>query len=344
MAHDPRENRRDIDIDSLRYFLALGNSKSFRSAAESVGISQPGLKGHIDRIETALGLRLFYRSQRGAQLTSVGRQIYEQALRVAASHERLLEYAQHLAHGTEGVLSIACYPVHVERFLGTVLGRFHQIAPEVQIDLTQMRDDRRRGWGRSLFDELAGGEVDLAMGPPHADLGLDGIKAFEATIVAMVEDDHPNRHDSTMAIAALKDVPLLIAPESYFSRERVTAVAREAGFTLTIRAQSSSPPALLVLGRNGLGIPILPDDYPLVGQQRYPYPGIVDIHGRPISTEVWLQWRKDVPMSPAAEKLVQIAFEEIEQEANYGRRNECYYRADLSEGHTRQPDNKQGHR
>lgn len=161
-------------------------------------------------------------------------------------------------------------------------------------------------------------------------LGLEGTKAYDARILALVPDEHAYRHASRMPITALKGERILIAPDRYFSREAVSAAAREAGIELTVAAQSSTPTALLALGRNGLGIPVLPDDYPLVGQQRFPYPVLTSSNEDEVKTEVWLQWRSYSLLSPAVQRFLDFAREEIEYELASGRRHEPYYGADLS--------------
>lgn len=310
----------------ISYFLRVTKERSLRQAAESLHMSTSTLTAHIDALETALGLKLFERSQTGIELTSAGRQLVPHAELAVDKMIRLAEFADGLSAGREGILSVACYPVHVERFLGTVIERFRTISPDVQLDLTQMRDDRRRDMGSSLFDELKNCEVDLAMGPPHRHLGgIDGLEAYIAKITALVPDDHPARTERTISVSELAETPILVAPAGYFSRMRLEAAARSANATLVIGAQSSSPPALMVLGKAGLGIPVLPDDYPLVGQHEVPYPTVVDGAGQEISTPVWLQWRTGDPLSPAAEAFIAIARQVTAEEASGGRIKQNYY-------------------
>jgi len=314
----------------LMYFLRLSTAPSFRSAAESVHLTVSAFTTQIDSLERALGLQLFIRSQRGVTLTAVGRQLVPYAELAVEKMIRLAEFADGLGAGSEGTLSIACYPVHVERFLGTAIERFRTVSADVRLDLTQMRDDRRRDLGRSLFDELRSREVDLAMGPPHVHLeGIAGFEAYVAKITALVPDAHPCRRASTIAISELAQEPVLVAPAGYFSRLRLEAAAHSAKVSLKIGAQSSSPPALMVLGKSGLGVPVLPDDYPLVGQHEHPYPTVTDSDGREIFTPVWLQWRTTDPLSPAAEAFVEIGREVVSEETRDGRIRQNYYHVDV---------------
>jgi LysR family transcriptional regulator, hydrogen peroxide-inducible genes activator len=330
LPYQPTSDDFRATVEQIRYFLELARTSSQRKAAEALGTTQPNLGNKVRELEKALGMTLVSTTKRGTELTDQGRQLVERAEAFIKEYNRLVLHARNLRGGETGVLSIACYPVHVERFLSRVIGRFRREHPNVELDLTQMRDDRRRAWGRTLFDELVEGEVELAMGPPHISLGLSGIKAYDARLVAMVDDAHTHRHEETIPITELKGENLLIAPEQYFSRERVSAAAEEAGFSIHVSAQSSSPTALLSLGRHGVGIPILPDDYPLVGQHHYPYPTIETITGEQLSTEVWLQWKEGRALSYGATNFIRIAAEEVAAELERGTRvKETYYHADL---------------
>jgi DNA-binding transcriptional LysR family regulator len=141
----------------------------------------------------------------------------------------------------------------------------------------------------------------------------------------LLPEDHPSRHASCVDLGSLAAEPLLTAPAGYFSRLRLEATAQAAGIDLTIGAQSSSPLALMVLGKSGVGIPILPDDYPLVGQHSSPYPVVLDEHGLEISVPVWLHWRNDAEALPTVGAFIAEAREQVALEAHQGRMVQTYY-------------------
>lgn len=304
---DPAQMNPAVTLQRLAYFAAVAENESFRQAAQTVSIQQSGLSAQIETLEAGLGAKLFERSRRGTRLTSLGAQLLPKAVEVTEAAERFAEYCSNVRAGTAGVVSIACYPVHLERFLATVVGSFQEAHPEIRVDLTKIRDDRRRDAGRSVFEELLAREVDLAMGPPQPLLPLEGIRAWDATIVLVLPDGHPDRHAPQLSIASLEGKPLLIAPGGYFSREKVATAARAAGFSLEVAMESSSPPALVALGNHGVGWPVVPDDYSVVGQNGRPYPVIVDVEGQALGTPVWLHWRRDDRLVPAAELFIESA-------------------------------------
>lgn len=285
----------EVTFRRIERFLAVADTGSVRQAAGLFGISYQALSSDLALLERGLGIKLFDRVRgSGSAITTAGRLLAPRARQLLESGERLEEYAQNLREGRTGVVSIAAYPVHLERFLAMAIKEFSELHPRVGVDLSKVRDDRRRGVGKSLFEELTDGDVDIAMGPPHTDLvGVHGVKAYDARIVALFPPDDPLAGLTEVSIDELRGRDVLVAPRTYFSRETITSVALEAGFHLSVAHEGSSPPALRALGAAGLGIPLLPDDYTVIGSHpQAAYPVLLDVHGREVSTPVWVHWRE----------------------------------------------------
>ncbi|WP_291867038.1 LysR family transcriptional regulator [Bradyrhizobium sp.] len=62
----------DASWDDLRSFLACARYKSFRNAAEGLGLTSTTLMRRIDRLEDSIGCRLFLRDQSGLTLSAEG--------------------------------------------------------------------------------------------------------------------------------------------------------------------------------------------------------------------------------------------------------------------------------
>lgn len=71
-----------IDRYLLRYFLAVVDEGNFSRAAAQVGVSQPTLSVGIAKLESALGARLFHRSNQQVTLTDGGSRFLPHARRI----------------------------------------------------------------------------------------------------------------------------------------------------------------------------------------------------------------------------------------------------------------------
>jgi DNA-binding transcriptional LysR family regulator len=88
----------------LRYFVAVVEDGQVTRAAERLHMAQPALSQAISKLESHVGVPLLTRHARGVSLTPAGEVFYEKA-RLAVSAERdVLQTAESLARGAEGVL------------------------------------------------------------------------------------------------------------------------------------------------------------------------------------------------------------------------------------------------
>ena len=60
----------NFDLPDLRAFVAVAKLGSFRAAAEELHLSQPALSRRIEKLEGALGVRLFHRTTRKVDMTT----------------------------------------------------------------------------------------------------------------------------------------------------------------------------------------------------------------------------------------------------------------------------------
>ena len=76
-----------MNIQQLRYVVAIANSGTFREAASKLFVSQPSLSVAIKDLEQELNFKIFTRTTTGAVLTSQGMTFYERALEVVRSFD-----------------------------------------------------------------------------------------------------------------------------------------------------------------------------------------------------------------------------------------------------------------
>ena len=68
-----------MNIQQLRYVVAIANSGTFREAAEKMYVSQPSLSISVRDLEKELGFKIFRRTSSGTFLTAAGWNFYEKA-------------------------------------------------------------------------------------------------------------------------------------------------------------------------------------------------------------------------------------------------------------------------
>ena len=80
-----------MEMQQIRYFLALCEEQNFTRAAGRCGVAQPSLTRAIKRLEKELGGALFERSRKTTGLTGLGRAVrphFVEIARAAAAAKR----------------------------------------------------------------------------------------------------------------------------------------------------------------------------------------------------------------------------------------------------------------
>jgi DNA-binding transcriptional LysR family regulator len=71
--------RTDLDLRQLRYLRCIVQSTSFTRAAKVLGIAQPALSLHVQKLEQELGTPLLIRHSRGVRPTRAGEILLQRA-------------------------------------------------------------------------------------------------------------------------------------------------------------------------------------------------------------------------------------------------------------------------
>ena len=125
--------RINFEFGEVQAFLAVAEKLNFKAAADSVFVSQPALSRRINKLEAAVGTRLFERTTRRVSLTEAGQKFLKHA---EAAMEALqlgtVGAAQSAARQSVHV-TVGCVPSVAHHLLRRVLKSFAEEHPETQV-------------------------------------------------------------------------------------------------------------------------------------------------------------------------------------------------------------------
>ena len=78
-----------MNINQIKYVLAVANSSSMREASTRLYIPQPALSASIHELEEELGILIFERTNKGISLTDEGREFISYAQKAVGQYEIL---------------------------------------------------------------------------------------------------------------------------------------------------------------------------------------------------------------------------------------------------------------
>lgn len=144
----------DFSLADLSSFLAVAERCNFRAAAEAVHLSQPALSRRIEKLERALGERLFERDTRHVVLTNVGRAFEPRARQLLHGLQETLLGLSDAANRQVPEVRLACVTSAVRYLLADALIAFRQRHPRVRISIVD-------GGAHDVLAAVARGEVDF---------------------------------------------------------------------------------------------------------------------------------------------------------------------------------------
>jgi DNA-binding transcriptional LysR family regulator len=239
-----------MELRHLRYFVAVCEAGTVSRAAERLNTTQPSLSRQIHDLEDELGVSLFERVGRRLQLTGEGEDLLEEARKVLNQAVQFRERASVLRHGDVGVLRVGATPQSIERLFPTLLQRFAQSKPRVQVRLTE-------GDTESLSGNLRDGELHVALTAYQPEwrasaqvLGVAPLLAISKTPIV--------GSDGSIEVGDLEYMPLLVFRRGFGSRDLFDAACQMAHISSTIYLESNAPAPLLAMALSGKGVCVLP--------------------------------------------------------------------------------------
>src|SRR5215831_12094362 len=124
-----------LNLHQLATFQVVAKHCSFVRAAEELHFSQPAVSAQIRHLEKSLGVKLFDKIGRKTHLTQAGEELYLYSQKIFSMIEETLETMEALRSPHYGRLSVGADTTVGTYVVPKLLGKFHQMYPEVEITL-----------------------------------------------------------------------------------------------------------------------------------------------------------------------------------------------------------------
>ncbi|ERK15419.1 L-proline-binding transcription factor PsrA [Serratia fonticola] len=175
----------NFDLNDLYAFRALVEYGNFRLAAESICLSPSALSRRIEKLESALGIKLFDRTTRRVTLTLYGQTFAERSDQLLMNFELVLADINKASQTRTGLVTVATVPSAAYYFMPDVIRRFQARYPRVRV---------------KLIDSSVGNVIE-AVTSGQADFGICFARSLQPNIeflpligdvyVAACRRDHP---------------------------------------------------------------------------------------------------------------------------------------------------------
>ena len=287
-----------ISLRQMRYLIALEETRHFREAAESCGISQPSLSVQIKTMEDALGLTLVERGRGPVRLSLAGREVARRAHWILDAAQWILDLSVTLKSGLGGTIR-----------LGTSATLGPYLMPHVISDLRASHPDLRlyirEAAPRDLLRELHDGVHDLILTQlPVSGATLSHARLFREPLAVALPAEHPLAARDTLDNDDLSNKTILSLSPAYALYDMISALCVETGAHLSREYEGTSLDALRQMVAMNMGLTFLPALYvesEIQGRAR----DVVTrpFRGRRFARSIGLVWRASSGAAPAYERL-----------------------------------------
>lgn len=241
-----------MEMQQVRYFLAVARALNFTRAAEECCVTQPALTRAIKQLEDELGGELIRREGRLSHLSELGNRMHPLLQQCYDSAQTAKLLAKRVKTGEVATLAIGLSRTLDIDLIVAPLDELHRAFSGIKLKV-------RRGSGAEIGEMLKNGEVDLALGGPVGETWdrLEVWPMFRESFDFVVGTTHELAQRNTLEI----DVEL-VRGERFLIQSGMDSLAFESGaldtFGISLadahEVESVDDLEALVVARFGVGL------------------------------------------------------------------------------------------
>lgn len=243
-----------IELNQLRYFLAVAQELSFRRAAKRLNMTQPPLSRHIALLEHTLGTPLFDRTNRSVRLTAAGRRLMADAADILTRAESAVLAARQAAHGKAGQIELGFVPSACIEVIPRIARRIRTAMPNVDLTLREVMTTE-------AVESLQAGSLDFGIiRLPRNPSGLPIEKLWSEPFLLAAPRGHALLAQKTITLEDLHRIDFIgySTERGGFLAEIVQGFLNARGVTPKMVYTVAQSHTVMSLVNEGFGVAIVP--------------------------------------------------------------------------------------
>jgi LysR family transcriptional regulator, transcriptional activator of the cysJI operon len=214
-----------MQIESLKVFCDLAETKSFTKAATINQVTQSAVSQTISTLERRFSSLLIERSKKNFRLTPEGGVFYDYAKRILQTCDALQSKLQEIENVISGNIRLATIYSIGLHILPPYVTKFMRRYPTVNVHVEYRLDDQ-------VYESVLGNVVDLGLvAYPTRDPRLEIVHLRTDSLVLVCHPQHPFAGKKSVKVKALsgqkfinfeRDIPTRRALDKIFKEHRVT--------------------------------------------------------------------------------------------------------------------------
>lgn len=293
----------NIPIKTLQCFLTLVETENFTRAAQKCFITQPTLSKIIQRLEESLGETLPIRNNQKVELTQAGQLFEHSAREILGQWHRLQEDMSNLSGLKSGRLRLGVCPMMSSLIIG-LLTSYRKRYPGIELQMYEYG-------GFGCEQALLNNSLDIAFTalPTTHETELVNQPLTKYPLLACLPEGHPLADKSQINWQDFEPYPFILYNEDFSLAKLINRLSRKAGVQLNIAFRSGQWDFLAAMVEADMGVAILPEPicHKLTSSK------LIFKPMQPAMTwDLALIWRQSLPLTPAANALLELSKQKTE--------------------------------
>ena len=298
-----------FDLRQLRQFAVLAEECHFGRAAQRLAMTQPPLTQAIQRLEAALGAKLFERTQRRVALSPAGAALLPLARKLLEGADALGDAVRAAAAGLAGQLRLAFVSSVTYGPLPGWLAGFRAAYPDVALSLREATLDVQ-------LELFAAGEIDAGFvlhAPGAVPPGFEHVRVIDEAMVMALPESHAALRTRARTDAGeglrlpwreLAHEPLVIFPRQIAPSlfDALVSAYHADGHVMRVAQQAIQMQTIVNLVSGGMGVAWVPESLTHLQRAGVRYARVGGQPGGALRCETSLVWRHGAP--PVVERFV----------------------------------------
>jgi LysR family transcriptional regulator, hydrogen peroxide-inducible genes activator len=213
-----------MNLQELRYFVAVADYRHFGRAAEACNVSQPTLSSQLRKLENHLGVVLFERTNKRVALTPMGKRLLVHAREALRETELLESTARAAGDPVAGPLRLGIIPTVAPYLMPLILGPLRESCPAMSIELWEDLTG-------PLLSLLSAQKLDAAIIATDLKPGTDltEIPLYTEPFMAALPENHALAGKSRVSAKELAQDLLALAEGNCLADQALTACGKRRG-------------------------------------------------------------------------------------------------------------------
>lgn len=237
----------NLNLNLYRVFYTVAKTKSFSESSRVLHISQPAISKHIQNLEYELNTLLFYRNNRGIELTQEAKQLLnfvEKAYNFLMLGEKSLQESKELMQGKVSIGIPASISIY---YLKDQIENFMTSHPNIVIKMSSQSNE-------TLINLMLQHTLDILVLAGNEEINKD------LKVIPLYEDEYVFAYNSdklNVTVDSLSDLtnyPLLLPVKTTEARKNIEKVFSNEGITTNPIMELETPEMMANYIHDGVGI------------------------------------------------------------------------------------------